>query len=1374
MISKPGHRRLFIRFFLLTFLLLMGVSHGTTIILVTSNPVAQQEYIAFLEEVFGEGVSITAGAYTALNDNPGMLAELEAADLIVIARMSSSGEYINGTEIGDWNGLSTPILCHSAYLTRQSRWNWMAGDRKEETLTETRVVDSTDPVFKGMNVHNGESVRVFANPTVIDVQDNAGNGALVGSSVGNGAVLLNRWTNTDVLYHSDSPYKPAGPRLFFGLNESDPMGTLSEQGRMLLKNALLSLATKNIGGTVTESQGNTWVQAMPARSDSFSVVLDEPPFEAVNVRVIPSSNAGRIQLEGAAEPGQSMTLVFTPSDWNSPQNVILHAAQDALSPNTADISIQFETQSADAQFNKSYIRPVSVTVFKTAANLCPPEDITGDCQTDIEDLLLVACNWLDDSVMTANLNKTGAVDLEDLILLSQNWLEQIGPVVISEFMASNKNTILDGNEEASDWIELYNMTDVPVAMEGWYLTDNAKMLNKWRFPAGVVIEPYGYYLLFASSKDDALYPYVDNRGTLHTNFSLSADGEYLALVAPDEQTAISAYTPTYPMQTSDLSYGLSGMQNLFFAEVTPLYPNSAATYEDLVSAVQMSRPRGIYTAPFEVSISCPTEGATIYYTTDGKEPTLDSTAYTGPLTISTTTCLRAAAFKPGWYNAGGIATQTYLFPADVLTQSAPGDYPTEWSGYPADYGMDPEVYSDPNYAGVMNKALRSLPTLSIVMDKDALFDPAAGIYQNPTQSTVLWERPASVEFLDPNGIEEGFQVDCGLRIQGGASRQPNNSPKHSLRLLFKSIYGASKLEYPLFGKNAADAYDTLVLRANYNNSWYHWEPVQRLRTQYQRDQWARDTQLAMGRTSAHGRYVHLYLNGLYWGLYNIAERPEASFSASYFGGDKTEWDALNKGIVVDGDNVRWNQAISIAEAGISDDAGYAALSRYVDIPNLIDYLIINFYGGNQDWGVGNWYAAAKRQDGCGFKFFCWDTERTLEDPTGHNVTGIDAANSPARLYARLRQNPEFRMLFADRTHRFLFNNGVLTPDACIARWRNRAAQIDLPVIAESARWGDYRRDVHVRGDADLYTRNTHWVAEQNRLLTAYFPVRTNTVIGQLRNANLYPTTEAPVFSINGLYQYGGYVSSGDVLTMTHPNAAGTLYYTLDGSDPRLPGGEVNASALTYTAAVTVTQTVLVKARVLNNGIWSALSEATYTRGPAVLVHYWSFNPADTLLSPMFSSTGGAGLAIQPGATTIVTSGDGQDFAGLNSRLDEPVGTHLRVNNPLGAAVTLSVPTTGYEQVVLTYETRRSGQGAGQQSISYALDGQTFVPFGTITVLDAAPVLQTFDFSGISDTNDNPHFAVKIEFTQAAGGTGGNNRFDNMAIDAIPIAGVPQP
>ena len=102
--------------------------------------------------------------------------------------------------------------------------------------------------------------------------------------------------------------------------------------------------------------------------------------------------------------------------------------------------------------------------------------------------------------------------------------------------------------------------------------------------------------------------------------------------------------------------------------------------------------------------------------------------------------------------------------------------------------MDPEIVNDAAYRDELVPALKSIPTLSVVMAPADLFDPTHGIYANPKESGVDWERPAAVELIFPDG-RPGIQVDCGIRIQGGWNRRPEESPKHPFRLLFKKKYG---------------------------------------------------------------------------------------------------------------------------------------------------------------------------------------------------------------------------------------------------------------------------------------------------------------------------------------------------------------------------------------------------------------------------------------------------------------------------------------------------------------------------------------------------------------------------------------------------------
>ncbi|MBM3883057.1 MAG: hypothetical protein FJ387_25630 [Verrucomicrobia bacterium] len=766
----------------------------------------------------------------------------------------------------------------------------------------------------------------------------------------------------------------------------------------------------------------------------------------------------------------------------------------------------------------------------------------------------------------------------------------VARVRLNEFLAANRapNGLKDEEGELQDWIELFNEGSEAVNLAGWALTDDPRQLDQWTFPA-VTLEPGRYLVVFASAKDRK--PVVVG-GRLHTNFKLASAGEFLALLdAESPRRVVSQFGPEFPEQRSDYSYGVDAAGAWrYFRTPTPGAANGSSSIAGVVPPVHFNVGRGLFAEPFALILSTRLEGAQIRYTTNGSEPTeANGLTYAGPLQVAGTQVVRAAAFKANHLPARPT-THTYLFPDQVVRQpNNPAGFPTAWGGGApaADYEMDPEIVQDARYAGRLVPALTALPTLSLVTAIDSLWG-GQGIYSNPTSEGVAWERATSVEWLDPAG-GDGFQVDAGLRIQGGASRNPSNSPKHALRLLFKGDYGAKQLEFPVFGRAGVSTFDTLVLRAGYNNSWVHWSPAQRAQAQYLQDEWIRATQRAMDQPSTRGTFAHVYLNGLYWGIYNVTERPSAAFAAAHLGGEKEEWDALNSGVVVDGDLSAWNTLMNLANAGLSSNAAYEAIQQYVDVVNLADFIILNHFGGNSDWDDHNWYAARRRMAGAGYKFFNWDSERTIEGLTV-NVLNVNNNGKPTRLYQQLRQNAEFRVLFADRLHAHFFQQGALTPAPSIERWSQLATLIEPALIAESARWGDYRRDVHVRGAAELYTPKTHYEPERDRILTQYFPQRRDRVLADYTAAGLYPALAAPTFS-----QPGGRVARGFSLRLSAP--AGTIYYTTDGSDPRLYGsGASSPQAVRYTNPLLLNATVVVQARVWSNANWSALARATFQVG----------------------------------------------------------------------------------------------------------------------------------------------------------------------------------
>jgi hypothetical protein len=381
-------------------------------------------------------------------------------------------------------------------------------------------------------------------------------------------------------------------------------------------------------------------------------------------------------------------------------------------------------------------------------------------------------------------------------------------------------------------------------------------------------------------------------------------------------------------------------------------PASAASPPQ-AAAVRFSSDSQVSTQPLEVRLTNPGEG-TLHYTTDGATPSADSTPYQSPINVDEPTIIRAQAFDDAGNPLGDVSTKSYLV---------------------VDYNQ-------------------TIPVVSIMgewADLNTLHD-------NATLRGRGWERPITIEYFEPGGAL-GFSVNAGIRIHGGVSR--NFSPKKSYRIYFRKSYGGpGKLEYPLFEDTEVTKFDKLVLRAGYNDAFTYLnerleQTVQSRGAVYIRDQVVRNLHRDMGQPIAHGSWVLLYLNGEFWGLYNLTERPDLQFLQSY--SDKeSQWDVISKGRGFDEfgqwfdteeardgsyggwlDNQNW-----VGSVDFSDPGNIGGLEWRVDFENVFSYMFLQAYVQNYDWPGNNWIVYQRTDPGAvgverQWRMMIWDAEYAL-------------------------------------------------------------------------------------------------------------------------------------------------------------------------------------------------------------------------------------------------------------------------------------------------------------------------------------------------------------------------------------------------------------
>jgi hypothetical protein len=570
-------------------------------------------------------------------------------------------------------------------------------------------------------------------------------------------------------------------------------------------------------------------------------------------------------------------------------------------------------------------------------------------------------------------------------------------------------------------------------------------------------------------------------------------------------------------------------------------------------------------------MSCAAAGAVILYTTNGTVPALPGgMVYTAPLTLTRTTALRARAVR-----AGSIPSPTI------------------------------------SHTYVLNElpVKRTLPAVCLIGDEQRdLFEPhglmaISGGYSNWWPATKVdhynngvptgraYERPVSAEIIYPDD-NRNVQLNAGLRTagqggRGSRKRGPDWSQqtyKYDLRLYFRGSYGTERLVYPLYADSSVNSFNQLCIKSGFFDDCIN--PALK-------DELFRRLMGDCGQLASHGIHVNLYINGIYKTYYNLIERPNEEFFQDHYRSTNT-WEVF-KLAVAEGDRTAWNALVNFVKSGTNDplvDANYRWVAQWLDLTNFIDYLLVAVYANNSDWPYNNWIAARAHVAGARFRYYAWDSgcsfgySGSVTNNTFALIYKYVPNSAPISLYyTYLRQNPEFRLLCADRIQKHFFNAGALTDAHVSNRYMALKAPLE-PIVT-------------------FVQSNYNNAKFNNNVVTDWIPRRRPVLFEHFRLEGLWPDVSAPMFS-----HWGGLVSNSIALSMTHTNASGAIYYTTDGSDPRAAGGAIIGTQ--YTVPLLITGSVGVAARVLDGASWSPRVDATFVyRYPyeAIKITEIMYNPA---------------------------------------------------------------------------------------------------------------------------------------------------------------------
>ncbi len=567
---------------------------------------------------------------------------------------------------------------------------------------------------------------------------------------------------------------------------------------------------------------------------------------------------------------------------------------------------------------------------------------------------------------------------------------------ITELMSSNSSYLKGPYGSTTDWVELYNAGKTDIDLSEYCMTDSSD-LSKYPLPS-VTLSPGKYLVILLEESGKNL-----RNGYSYLPFNLSAAGDKLYLT---KDNVIVDYA-ILPALSGDQAWGRPKGKSAFelLGKPTPNAQNSEAA--KISKAPVALLPQGAYddVTALNISFSAPGE---IYYTTDCSVPTRSSKRYTDPIVIKKTTVFRVVAYEPG-ADRSEIVDLTYLVnEGDTLSTVCLVTTPKNLWDYNSGIYVDgPNIKEKYPYKG-------------------------ANYWKN-------WEKSASVSLFEEDGTL-GFYEPCGIKIFGGYSRV---NDKKSLACMFRGKYGASSLNYSLFGDKGIDKYQSFVLRAGGQDAYgskIRDEMITSLAYDY------------LGIPVQQYRPVVLYLNGEYWGIYFIREKLTDQYVAANFNVDADDVTIANWTGVL---SSKYTNLQNYARSNdLSQKTHYDYVLSQINEDNYIDNVITQMWIGNTDLGNVKFFCTDELE----WHWALFDTDMAFKnsaiDLTAANLTmgNIWSRDIMSRvLVVKLLKNSEFRDKFIRRIAYQV--NTVWNEEVVVRRIDEFQAFLQADMAKECNRWG---------------------------------------------------------------------------------------------------------------------------------------------------------------------------------------------------------------------------------------------------------------------------------------------------------------------------------